>query len=198
MTANDFRMVLVAGMTLLSWRSAVTSQLFAVLAEIVSESDSIMVIVTPTVRGGYALGYAIGPLIGAALAGAFGARTALVAAAVGNLLVLIPFLLVRRVRRGGGPSTTSLRDTRARLGGRLWVLVVVVLFVCAGDTPKLVFLPVHVEQSLGGNAWTVASLFSVSAIAEIVLFPLSGIVAARWGTTPTIVMLGLARTRTHD
>jgi SET family sugar efflux transporter-like MFS transporter len=188
-------LALIIGVVFFGARGTLMAQLFAALAtRMTARSDPRTSVTSNTVRGGYSLGYVLGPLIGAAIAASAGDRIAFVVTAAMTLATAIPLLGlrsnpptrddIRAATRPGRPLKRQL--LRQHVG--LAVFTLVVLLVSAGDAMKLSFLPLLVEKGLHQGPWVVASLFSVSALVEIVLMPVAGIVAQHIGVARTVVV----------
>ena len=187
-------LALIIGVVFFGARGTLMAQLFADLATRMSaRPDARASVTSNTVRGGYSLGYVLGPLIGAAIAAGAGDRIAFAVTAIMTFATAIPLLALRSnsatqddIRAATRPARPLKRQLLRQHVG-LGIFTLVVLLVSAGDAMKIAFLPLLVEKGLHQGPWAVASLFSVSALVEIVLMPIAGIVAQHIGVAWTVV-----------
>lgn len=170
----------------------VSAQFFASLAEALDERNATgRATITATIRSGYALGYVIGPLVGTAVSSAYGLRAAFVLTA-GLYLGCAALSLTLTDARRTPPAKPrpSLRSLPAA-GLSVVLFVAGTALVLSGDGLKSVYLPLYVTGELGGSLVTFGSLLSVSAVCEVVVMPLVGVLSDRFGIH-RIVTAGIA------
>ncbi len=165
-----------------------SAQVFAALRDVLArEGERREATVTSTIRTAYSLGWIIGPVVGAWLAGALDVRAAFVATAALYLASLLPLWRIDAPTRGhdtGGATADRRPFARANLPLVLFALVCVL--VLSGDAIKLAYLPVYLVGGLKQNVAVFGSLLSVSAIVELVVMPLTGVLADRFGLARVI------------
>lgn len=179
-------------MVFFSVLGTVSAQFFASLAETLDEKNSTArATITATIRGGYALGYVVGPLVGTAVSSAYGLRTAFVLSAGLYLCCAALSLTLTDARRTvPAKPKASLRSLPAA-GLSVLLFVAGTALVLSGDGLKSVYLPLYVTGDLGGSLVTFGSLLSVSAVCEVVVMPLVGVLSDRFGIH-RIVTAGIA------
>lgn len=195
--APNFAAAVVVGIVFGAFIGVPNAQTFAILRELVErEGEPHEATIASTVRSGYALGWAVGPLLGSMLAAASGYRVAL---AVTGLLVLLPLLPLRRLRRTWvrppaqayevdsehqTEPTIGLQRRRRRRswGGRsLWLFAAVCLLALTGEALRLSYLPVLAVDRLGVPLWLFGVLVSIAPVIELGAMPAAGLVAERFG-----------------
>jgi len=172
----------------LCFTGAVNSQFFVVATEqIVIEDEPRRNAITSTLRGGNAAGYVIGPALASFLATTLGLRTVFVSAAILYLLAAGSTLWLRSSNRISGTAVPkSPHRSSGRIGLQLWAYGAGIILVLSGDGMKLGYMPVLVVDRLGHRPVEFGILLSVSAVVELIVFPLIGTLADRIGQAKVI------------
>ncbi|WP_280176799.1 MFS transporter [Stackebrandtia albiflava] len=155
------------------------AQIFAGLADVMAARDEPRPsTVNSTLRGGYSFGFMIGPVLSTALASVAGIRAAFAVAAVAYAGVAILALFLDSTR----PAATTA-GPRSRGGGNLPLTLFAVgtCLVIVGDMLRGVYLPVYVVEELHHSTFVFGVLIAAVAGAEVVVFPLVGMAADRFG-----------------
>jgi SET family sugar efflux transporter-like MFS transporter len=174
-------LALTAGAIFLSLSGAIMGQVFSTLADAMTrDADPDRELITTIVRTGWSFGFVFGPLLGSALAAQAGFRATFLVAACLYLVCLAPLYGMRVAT----PVATRRVDAGKRVGGANAVLItftaLCALVVC-GQTIKNTYLPIDVTVHLGGSMSTYGTIVAVSPIVELVVMPLSGVLAREVG-----------------
>ena len=176
------------------------AQAFALLKDVIErEQERSEATVASTVRTGYSLGWAAGPLLGGALAAALGYRAALAATAVLVLITLVPLRGLRGVRSHPtlddrserGPDGRPAPKRTVRGGMLLWLFAAACLLALTGEAIRLTYLPVLAVDRLAVPLALFGVLVAVAPLAEVVVMPLAGATADRWGLR-IVILVGFA------
>lgn len=184
---TDLVVALLVGAFFLCFTGAVNAQLFVVASDqIVNKDESRRNTITSTLRGGNALGCVIGPVLGGLLATSLGLRTVFASAAILYLLAAASTLRLRSLNRVPHAAVPRPRRPSGRIGWQLWAYGAGITLVLSGDAMKLAYMPVLVVDHLGRRPVEFGVLMSVSAVVEIIVFPLAGALADRVGQARVI------------
>jgi MFS transporter, SET family, sugar efflux transporter len=184
---TDLASALLVGALFLCFTGAVNAQLFVMASEqIVGNDESRRNTITSTLRGGNAVGAVIGPALGGLLATALGLRSVFVSAAILYLLVAGSTLWLRSSHRILETAAPRPHLPAGRIGWRLWAYGAGITLVLSGDAMKLGYMPLLVVDHLGHRPVEFGMLMSVSAIVELIVFPLAGALADRVGQAKLI------------
>jgi len=185
-------MPFVISALVLAFAGAAGSQLFAALHDDLAAAecqaaDGVIAIVRMALTGGWV----VGPVCGAFLAATAGLRTMLFATALclgGQAVPLIGqhFQEPRSTSPGEGRSDTP----RVGLKAMLPLLTFSGLYICvyAGESVKYAFLPIYLNQQLRLNPAVSGAVIGIQPLVELVLMPLSILVANRIGAIRLMVV----------
>ncbi len=177
---SPFRWLTFAvGPLFLSAGGVIMGQVFAALHDVMIRDDEPHPgLINTTIRTGWSFGFVFGPLLGSGLAALTGFRAAFVTTACLYLLCLVPVrgldVAVRSpARRGDGAE----RGGRAHLP--LYLFAALCTLVLCGTTLKNTYLPLDVTAHLGGSVRLYGTIVAVSPVVELVVMPLSGVLALK-------------------
>ncbi|MEV0647429.1 MFS transporter [Phytomonospora sp. NPDC050363] len=163
------------------------AQIFAALNDTMRErGESRPSTINTTLRGGYSFGYMLGPVLSTVLAASVGIRAAFWIAVAAYALVVV---LASRIRPGAGPRATDTGENGAKRTG----ILPLALFACGlsmvivGDMLRDVYLPIYVVEYLHQSTVAFGVLIAAIAGLEVVVFPLVGALADRFGIERVIV-----------
>ncbi len=163
-----------------------SAQIFAALRDVMThKNEANEASVSSTVRTAYSLGWLVGPIVGGLLAGTVGVRFAFLTTAGAYLISTVPFRSLRIHVAVTSPHERPRVIGRENL--RLLLFALIALFVSSGDAIKIAYLPLYIVSGLKGSVVAFGSLLSVSALAELIVLPVAGVVADRVGTHAVIV-----------
>lgn len=182
---------LVAGAVFLSLGGVLMGQVFAVLHDVMSrDGEAQPELINTTIRTAWSFGWVFGPLAGSAIATQAGIRASFLTATCLYLLCLLP---LRRLRVPILPPSHG-SDTRGgswRANLPLIAFTSLCALVVSGQAIKNSYLPIDVTEHLRGSMGSYGTLMAVSPIVELIVMPLSGVLAQRLGIG-RIIAAGLA------
>jgi SET family sugar efflux transporter-like MFS transporter len=174
-------LALAAGAVFLSLGGAIMGQVFSTLADVMTlDAEPEHELINTIVRTGWSFGWVFGPVMGSALAAQAGFRTTFFVAACLYLLCLAPL----RGVRVAVPAATRVDAAGNRVGGAnvmLLAFTALCALVVSGQAIKNTYLPIDVTVHLGGSMGTYGTIVAVSPIVELVVMPLSGVLARQVG-----------------
>lgn len=159
--------------------------------------------VVAVIRMSMALGWIIGPVIGAVLGALLGLRPLLLVTGVCVLLSLIPLIGVRATSDGVrevAPSERTSAPTRSERSRTLLPLLVftaVYVLVMCGETVKLAYLPLYLDEDLRVDAGVRGALIGLQPLIELLLMPLAARLATRFGFARVLTVGGLMAVAAH-
>lgn len=181
---------LAVGAIFLGASAIVMGQAFAALHDaMVWDSEPHPGLINTTVRTGFSLGFVVGPVLGSQVAALLSFRVAFLATACLNLLCLLP-LHGLDVRVSSAVPRERKESNQAQSNVRLYVFVGLCMLVLTGTALKITYLPIDVTRHLGGSIGVYGTVMAVSAIAELITMPGTGLLAIRF-TIGRIISLGL-------
>lgn len=168
-----------AGPLFLSAGGVIMGQVFAALHDVMTRDDEPHPsFINTTIRTGWSFGFVFGPLLGSTLAALVGFRAAFVATGCLYLLCLVPVrgldVAVRSASRRGDGT-----DRGAREHLPLYLFAALCTLVLCGTAIKNTYLPLDVTTHLGGSVRLYGTIVAVSPVVELVVMPLSGVLALR-------------------
>lgn len=181
---------LAVGPVFLSAGGVIMGQTFATLHDVmVRDGEPHPGLVNTTVRTGFSFGYVFGPLLGSELAAQISFRAAFVATACVFLLCLAPLWrqeisVVSSARRG------ETADAELRANRPLFLFATLAALVMCGTAIKNTYLPIDVTTQLHGTIGVYGTIVAVSPVVELVVMPLSGVLALRF-PIGRLIALGL-------
>jgi SET family sugar efflux transporter-like MFS transporter len=191
--ATGLSSALTVSAVFLCFTGPVNAQFFtAVDDRITGQDERQRSTITSTLRGGNALGYVLGPALGGYLATAFGLRSVFITAAVLYLLAILSTWWLRAVTAG---RERVPQGRSGPVGLPLLVCGAGITLILSGDAMKQGYLPVFVVDQLGHSPSDYGMLMSVSAVVELAVFPLAGMLADRIGMAKVIggaLLVGVA------
>lgn len=157
--------------------------------------------VVAIMRMSMALGWIIGPVIGAVLGALLGLRPLLLLTGICVLLSLVPLIGVKTVavtelaapRRSHGPT----RAQRARTMLPLLVFTGIYVLIMCGETVKLAYLPLYLDEELAVDASVRGALIGLQPLVELLLMPLAARLANRYGFARVLTVGGLMAVAAH-
>lgn len=174
--------VFAIGVTFLSFIGVLNAQIFAVVMDVVErEKEKRAATVTSAIRTAYSFGWTLGPVLGSFAAAWFGYRAVFLLAAGLLLSALIPLskLDLRRVTQLYPETGLTTGRRTAKLG--LLLFGVVCTLVLIGETVRQAYLPIFAVDRLGIGLRQFGIIMSVAPLTELVLMPLAGVLADRFG-----------------
>jgi SET family sugar efflux transporter-like MFS transporter len=171
-------LALVAGALFLSVGGVVMGQTFAILADTMAENgETQRELINTIVRTGWSFGFVFGPLLGTVVATAMGFRHTFAAAACLYLLCQVPLLglkvAIPDAIRGGASGD------RGGANAMLLAFTALCALAVSGQAIKNTYLPIDVTVHLKGSVRTYGTIVAVSPIVEVVVMPLSGVLAQK-------------------
>lgn len=184
--AFQFWLAVGIGIVFFCVTSTLSAQIFAALREVMTrDTERYESTVSSTIRTAYSLGWILGPVVGSWLATAIGLRATFLLTSCFYLVSLLPLRSLNIDFHERSRTTASKTPIREHLP--LLCFALVSMFVLSGDTLKSAYLPLYIVEGLKQNIVVFGSLLSVSAIVELVVIPLAGILADRVGSGMVIV-----------
>ncbi|WP_243061805.1 MFS transporter [Humibacter sp. RRB41] len=181
----------------LGFAGAAGSQLFAAIHDYAKghpDGEGIVAIVRMSVTAGWV----IGPVVGSFLASAFGYHAMLFVIAACNLAQIIPIGFLRDAPPAAeGTATTPTTPTtpvvvHQRPGLKaMWPLLVftgLYILVYAGEPIKYGYLPIYMRDDMHLPAVVSGAVIGIQPLIELLLMPLSVIVARRTGMMRLMVV----------
>lgn len=158
--------------------------------------------VVAVMRMSMAIGWIIGPVIGALLGALLGLRPLLL---VTGLLVLLSMAPLIGVRTGDGvreiaphPRPASpVRAPRSRTLLPLLVFTGVYVLVMCGETVKLAYLPLYLDEELRVDAGVRGAVIGLQPLVELLLMPVAARLATRFGVAPVLTVGGVMAVAAH-
>ena len=183
-------LALAVGAVFLSAGAAIMGQVFAALHDVMTrDREAHPGLINTTVRTGWSFGFVFGPLLGSGLAALVSFRAAFVATACLYLLCLAPLRgLDVSVRSSAGQGETA--DDGPRRNLLLFLFTGLCALVLCGTAIKNTYLPIDVTAHLGGSVSVYGTIVAVSPVVELVVMPLSGVLALRF-PIGRLIALGL-------
>jgi SET family sugar efflux transporter-like MFS transporter len=175
----------------LAFAGGAGSQLFAALHDNLASVDRLTADgVVAVVRMALTAGWVVGPVCGAFLAATAGLRTMLFATALCLLGQLVPLIGQRLDTPNPTPHTHEHHAPRVGLRAMLPLLAFCGLDVCvyAGESVKYAFLPIYMNQQLRLDPAVSGAVIGIQPLVELVLMPLSILVANRVGAMRLMVV----------
>ncbi|MFD0559112.1 SET family sugar efflux transporter-like MFS transporter [Stackebrandtia endophytica] len=169
----------------------INAQIFAGLSQALERREEASpATITTTLRGGYSFGYVIGPLMGTAMAAMISLAAAFVVAAVAYaaLAALGWSARIENGSRGGRDKPPAKRHLAAF--GPLTLFCAGVCLIVMGDMFRAIYLPIYVVDILDHGETVFGLLIASAAFAEILVFPLVGAAADRYGIR-RVILAGL-------
>jgi MFS transporter, SET family, sugar efflux transporter len=192
--ATEVWMAFVINLTVLGFAGATGSLIFAAvrdqLANAGTGTDNR---VMSTVRLGFSLGFMTGPVLGSVLGGVAGLRLTLVVSGVCTVLQAVPMMgqtVTRAVPHRVVPSDGAVGRDASRppsLVPLVTFLGLSVLAMC-GDTIRFAYLPIYMELQLGTPDWLRGVVISAQSVGMVVLIPILGVLADRFGAHRLVVV----------
>ncbi|SDS59363.1 MFS transporter, SET family, sugar efflux transporter [Friedmanniella luteola] len=191
--ATEVWMAFAVNLTVLGFAGATGSLIFAAVRDqLTLEPTGADNRVMSTVRLGFSAGFMTGPLVGSVVGGVAGLRVTLVAAGVCTLVQALP-VLGQRVARVvpdhlvGADGTVSPDPSRRTSIVPLVVFLGLGVLAMCGDTVKFAYLPIYMELQLGTPDWLRGLVISTQSVGMLVLIPLMGLLADRFGAHRLVV-----------
>ena len=186
--AQHFWLVLLIGVVFFGFIGTVNAQVFAQLrdyltAKAVSHQNQIVA----SVRTAYAAGWIVGPIVGNWIGLAIGLRELLVITAALYLGSQLPLLALRSLRKSESEPGAEQATKRAS-ATLIYVFAGLCAFAMSGDTIKISFLPIYMREQLGAPAWLQGAVISTQPVLELLLIPLMGVLADKFGATRLLVI----------
>ncbi|MEV0647523.1 MFS transporter [Phytomonospora sp. NPDC050363] len=184
--------VVVVGVVFISLIDFTNGQLLAVGRELVSLPDHQASGVLTSLRSGYSLGYTIGPVLLGGIVllldtgAAFAIFGGVYAAAIGIAMLRTP--AGRGPAREASHPETASRPRVTRV--RLYVTGAGLALLLTAPILKTAYLGVFVIDELDMSFTSVAAIFGVTPIMELVFLPLCGTAAVRWGPRRVVLSGG--------
>jgi SET family sugar efflux transporter-like MFS transporter len=187
-------MAFVINLTVLGFAGATGSLIFAAvrdhLTHAATGADNR---VMSTVRLGFSLGFMTGPILGSVLGGVAGLRVTLIAAGVCTVLQAVPMIgqTVTRAEPDRGVLPDDAGGRNASRPASLLPLVTFLglsVFAMCGDTIRFAYLPIYMELQLGTPDWLRGVVISVQSVGMLVLIPIMGVLADRFGAHRLVVV----------
>jgi SET family sugar efflux transporter-like MFS transporter len=185
-------MPFVISLIALSVSSAAGAQVYASIRDDLSrnpsESDTTVI---STVRMSFTAGWIVGPVVGSWIGGAFGLRVLLVVVAALTVGQVVPMIGIH-VKRFSASSREEpqrkldRRELRAMLP--LFAFAALCMFALSGDTLKFAFLPLYMENVLHTPATIRGAVIATQPIFELLLIPVAGYFAVRFGAMRVMVV----------
>jgi SET family sugar efflux transporter-like MFS transporter len=184
-------LALLTGAVFLCFGGVLLGQGFATLQDVMTrKGETQQGLVNTIVRTGWSFGWVFGPLAGSALASLAGIRAAFIAASCMYLLCLIPLRTFRTRLLPAVPRTDApARRPYANLP--LIVFTALCAIVVSGQAIKNGYLAIDVTEHLRGSMGSYGTILAVSPVVELVVMPLSGVLAQRVGLG-RVIAVGLA------
>jgi len=188
-------MPFVISAVVLGFSGAAASQLFAGIHDhLTAESDSEGVVAI--VRMALTAGWVVGPVLGSFLAAQFGYRAMLLATAACFLAQIIPLGFQRDADAAVDETnavTAAEKEHVLRRGGLrvLWPLLAftgLYILVYAGEPIKYGYLPIYMKDDLHLPAVISGAVIGIQPLVELLLMPLSIVVARRIGMMRLMVL----------
>ena len=184
-------LALAAGALFLSLGGAITGQIFAALHDVMArDGEPRASLINTLIRTGWSFGFVFGPLLGSTLAARVSFRAAFVTSACLYLVCLVPMrgigaVVPQTAREPGDQGKGS------RAGLPLLAFTALCALVISGQAIKNTYLPIDVTAHLGKSVGTYGTVVAVSPIVELVVMPISGLLAQRIGIG-RLIAAGLA------
>ncbi|HEY1176350.1 MAG TPA: MFS transporter, partial [Phytomonospora sp.] len=184
---GDFTGLLVVGIAFFTFVDTTNAQLLAYGREAVAGlPGSAQPAIVSTLRTAYSFGYIVGPVVVAGLLALVDTRMGITAFGVLYLLSAVAYVRRRRAASASVPGTPSA-DTSApaapapRTSHLYWVAAALAL-VTTAPVVRGSFLLLRATEDLAIPLEHMIAVLAVAPIAELVLMPLCGVAAGRWGT----------------
>jgi len=170
----------------------INAQIFAGLSQALERRDeSNPATITTTLRGGYSFGYVVGPLVGTTVAALLNLAAAFVVAALAYAILAVLGWATRiENREPGGKETRRSRRNLVALAP-LALFSAGVCLILMGDMFRAIYLPIYVVDILDHSETVFGLLIASAAFVEILVFPLVGAAADRYGIR-RVILAGLA------
>lgn len=173
-----------------AFAGAATSQLFAAVhdeqkAHPNQNNDGVVAVVRMALTGGWV----VGPVAGSVLAAHTSLHVMLVATAVCTLAQILPLgslntaPAVPPTHQATGTRRLSLRDMRPLL-----TFTALYVLVYAGEPIKYAYLPIYMNSTLDFAPGVSGAIIGIQPLVEIILMPLSVVVARRIGMMRLMVI----------
>jgi SET family sugar efflux transporter-like MFS transporter len=173
-------LTLSVGALFLSATFAIMGQVFASVHDVMTrDRETQPELINTAVRTGFSLGFVVGPLLGTELAALVSFRVAFIVTACLWLLCLVPLhgLQVAVPSSAGQGEAHYGRASSNRL---LYLFAGLCMLVMCGTGLKNTYLPIDVTTRLGGTVSLYGTLMIVSPVVELVVMPVSGLLALRF------------------
>jgi len=186
-------LTLSVGAVFLSLGGALMGQLYATLHDVMArDGETQPQLINTTIRTGWSFGFVFGPLAGGVMATVIGFRAAFIAA---GCLYLLCLLLLRGLNvavAGAAPvATGAAPQTNGPHNIPLLAFTAICALALSGQTIRNTYLPIHVTTHLGGSVATFGAIMAMSPVVELVVMPLAGVLAERFGLG-RLIACGLA------
>jgi SET family sugar efflux transporter-like MFS transporter len=193
--AHDVWVPFVVSALLLGFAGAAGSQVFAAVhdelqAQRVQGGEGVIAIV----RMATTAGWVVGPSAGALLAATIGLRSVFFATAVCTIAQVLPLRSGTRARTAPTPSPPEqLAQPPAhrpplRAMAPLFAFTGLFVLVYAGEPIRYAYLPLYMNEDLHSAPGTVGAVIGLQPLVELLLMPLSIIVARRVGMMRLMVL----------
>lgn len=182
---------LAAGALFLSLGGVLTGQVFAALHDVMERDGEPQAgLINTLIRTGWSFGFVFGPLVGSTLGSHVSFRAAFATSACLYIMCLIPMPGI------GAAAPQAVRDPGeqgrgSRAGLPLLAFTALSALVISGQAIKNTYLPIDVTAHLRGSVGTYGTIVAISPIVELVVMPLSGVLAQRIGIAK-LMAVGLA------
>lgn len=169
-----------------------SAQIFALLRDIMDyNGEKHMNAVNSTVRTAFSLGWVLGPVLGSWLAFLVGVRITFLVTACLCLISLVPLWFLKS---GANYALKQSTHPARKFSPGSWINIICFSLACvlvlSGDSIQLAYLPLYIVEILRNNIVIFGSLMSTSAILELLIIPLFGILADKFGMK-TIMIVGI-------
>lgn len=160
------------------WASGIImGQVFAATHDVMTrDGEKHPGLINTTIRTGWSFGYVFGPLLGSLLAAQVGFQAAFAVTACLYLLCLLP---IYRLRVDVRAEREEAVDSGRQENTLVYIFTGLCALVLCGTAIKNTYLPIDVTAHLGGSIRIYGTIVAVSPIVELVLMPLSGVLAVR-------------------
>ncbi|HZX05067.1 MFS transporter [Kribbella sp.] len=179
----------VISAVVLGFAGAAGSQLFAALRdETVRRNDPNGDTVVAVVRMALTAGWVIGPVLGTFLAAQAGYRVLLLATALCTLGQVIPLGFLRTPILDRAAAGAPAHRIGVRRLVPLLAFTGLYVLVYAGESVKYAYLPIYMRYQLRLEPVVSGAVIGIQPLVELVLMPLSVLLARRFGTMRVMVV----------
>lgn len=187
-SSNVFLQMRLIGILFFSVLEIGNSQLFALAKDVTDESADNQAVASTTsvLRMAYSLGWVAGPAVGGFLLLYLDAREIFMISTFLYFLCSIASLLfLPRIRAANSSQNTAYRNIRKlfhREQTPLLIFSIAIVFLLSGDVLRVAFLPIFLEENLQAQPNVLGAAFSISPLLQVVLMPVVGLLADRFGS----------------